>query len=97
MFYSEMNEHYKIYLRSHENTSLESTAAYIMSIHPLNVACQKRHIIKYICRNQEQKYISNILNSNLESQIETDACFVEHLVHRNKQVDEEEEMEKSII
>lgn len=64
-----------------------------MSIQPLNVAFQKREIIKYICRNQKQ-YTNNIPNSNLETQTKTDACPVVQLVHGKKQVDEDKEMEK---
>lgn len=54
--YSEIRFILKYLVRKQEiYTSLESTAAYIISIQPLNVAFQKRDIIKYRCRNQKHE------------------------------------------
>lgn len=49
-----------IYLRNNSYTSLESTAAYIMSIHPLNVAFQKSKIIKHVTKTKIYQQYSKI-------------------------------------
>lgn len=69
-----------------------------MSIQPLNVAFQKRVMIKHRLQKPKAKeYTENILNSNLETQTETDACPVVQLGHGKKQVDEEKDMKKHIV
>lgn len=48
---SKQKPKYAIKYQNNDCTSLESTAAYMMSIQPLNVAFQKIHMNKYVCIN----------------------------------------------
>lgn len=79
--YRKTSEYLNICRGVNEHTSLESTAAYIMSIQPLNVAFYKRDAIKYIFIKNKIYIYHDHLNQNLETQTKTDARPVVQLVH----------------